>query len=119
MIRFPCPGCQREISVDNSLAGMSGKCSYCGGDMTIPEAFSPGAKTDYDRDNELVRADRPRGDYRNLDKQNPYERYPDPNQKQGGGGNAAMGWVIFILIFGVGNVILYATTGWLIIPIRR
>ncbi|MDT4895627.1 MAG: hypothetical protein QOH25_704 [Acidobacteriota bacterium] len=29
------------------------------------------------------------------------------------------GWVIFILIFGVGNLILYSTTGWLIIPIPR
>ncbi len=29
------------------------------------------------------------------------------------------GWVIFILIFGVGNVILYYTTGIVLIPIRR
>ena len=29
------------------------------------------------------------------------------------------GWVIFILIFGLGNLILYSTTGWLIIPIPR
>ena len=35
------------------------------------------------------------------------------------GGGHALGWLIFILIFGVGNVILYYTTGWLIIPIRR
>lgn len=30
-----------------------------------------------------------------------------------------MGWVIFILIFGVGNIILYSTTGIVLIPIRR
>ena len=30
-----------------------------------------------------------------------------------------MGWVIFILIFGVGNLILYATTGIFLIPIPR
>lgn len=35
------------------------------------------------------------------------------------GGGGLMGWVIFILIFGVGNFILYKTTGILIIPIRR
>ena len=29
------------------------------------------------------------------------------------------GWVIFILIFGVGNWILYATTGIVFIPIPR
>lgn len=38
------------------------------------------------------------------------------NNEEGGG---VMGWVIFLLIFGVGNAILYATTGILIIPIRR
>lgn len=30
-----------------------------------------------------------------------------------------MGWVIFILIFGVGNLILYLTTGIFIIPFPR
>lgn len=35
------------------------------------------------------------------------------------GGNGWIGILIFILIFGVGNAILYATTGILIIPIRR
>ena len=39
--------------------------------------------------------------------------------EEAGGGSGAMGWVIFILIFGVGNLILYSTTGMLIIPIRR
>jgi len=33
--------------------------------------------------------------------------------------NPMIGWLIFILIFGVGNVILYSTTGIFIIPIRR
>jgi hypothetical protein len=33
-----------------------------------------------------------------------------------GGGGGIWGWVIFILIFGVGNAILYATTGWILIP---
>lgn len=30
-----------------------------------------------------------------------------------------LGWLWFILIFGVGNVILYSTTGIVIIPIRK
>lgn len=29
------------------------------------------------------------------------------------------GWLIFLLIFGVGNAILYFTTGIVLIPIRR
>ncbi len=42
----------------------------------------------------------------------------------GGGGDddcssQIIGWVIFILIFGVGNAILYSTTGILFIPIPR
>jgi hypothetical protein len=35
---------------------------------------------------------------------------------EGGGG---WGWLIFILIFGLGNLILYWTTGWFLIPIPR
>ena len=35
------------------------------------------------------------------------------------GGSGILGWVIFILIFGVGNAILYFTTGILLIPIPR
>jgi hypothetical protein len=34
-------------------------------------------------------------------------------------GGGVWGWVIFILIFGVGNLILYSTTGIVLIPIRR
>jgi len=36
----------------------------------------------------------------------------------GEGGNNGMGILVFILIFGVGNAILYFTTGFLIIPIK-
>ena len=39
------------------------------------------------------------------------------SDEEGGGGFAGLLW--FILIFGVGNFILYQTTGILIIPIRR
>jgi hypothetical protein len=35
------------------------------------------------------------------------------------GGSGLMGWVIFLLIFGVGNFVLYKTTGIVLIPIRR
>jgi hypothetical protein len=34
-------------------------------------------------------------------------------------GSGIAGWVIFILIFGVGNLILYSTTGIFFIPIPR
>ena len=37
-----------------------------------------------------------------------------PQQKSG-----IPGWVWFILIFGVGNLILYTTTGIFLIPIPR
>jgi hypothetical protein len=57
------------------------------------------------------------------------DEYKDDRFRQqppsGGGGDGddcnsqVIGWVVFILIFGVGNAILYSTTGMLIIPIRR
>jgi multidrug efflux pump subunit AcrA (membrane-fusion protein) len=31
-------------------------------------------------------------------------------------GSSFSGWIVFFLIFGVGNVILYLTTGWILIP---
>jgi len=42
----------------------------------------------------------------------------DNNENNNGEGNV-LPWIIFILIFGVGNFILYQTTGWLLIPIPR
>jgi hypothetical protein len=52
------------------------------------------------------------------------ERLKAHNQQQAdagssGEGGSLMGWVVFILIFGVGNLILYSTTGIVIIPIPR
>lgn len=37
----------------------------------------------------------------------------------GGGDGKIPGWIWFVLIFGVGNIILYSTTGILLIPIPR
>ena len=34
-------------------------------------------------------------------------------------GSGMMGWIIFILIFVVGNAVLYFTTGIFLIPIPR
>jgi hypothetical protein len=36
-----------------------------------------------------------------------------------GDGSGLGGWIIFILIFGVGNLILYSTTGIFLIPFPR
>ncbi len=41
------------------------------------------------------------------------------SEEGGGGGGGGMGWLIFILIFVVGNGILYATTGIFLIPLPR
>lgn len=37
----------------------------------------------------------------------------------GGGGGGLPGWVWFVLIYVVGNAILYKTTGILLLPIPR
>lgn len=41
------------------------------------------------------------------------------NDEGGGGGRGLAGILIFILIFGVGNFILYKTTGIFLIPLPR
>lgn len=46
----------------------------------------------------------------------PIRRLTMSDDDEGGG---ATGWIVFILIFGVGNWILYETTGWFILPIPR
>lgn len=43
--------------------------------------------------------------------------YDDDGRSGGGGG--VPGWIWFVLIFGVGNLILYSTTGIFLIPIPR
>jgi hypothetical protein len=62
----------------------------------------------------------PYGDFQN------YPTYRETGRSDGGGGggggggnNAWIGWLVFILIFGVGNLILYSTTGIFFIPIPR
>ena len=45
--------------------------------------------------------------------------YGHDDYGDGGGGNGGWGWLIFILVFGVGNLILYLTTGIFFIPIPR
>ncbi|MGC4121223.1 MAG: hypothetical protein QM765_42930 [Myxococcales bacterium] len=43
----------------------------------------------------------------------------DQDEGPSGGGSGIPGWVWFVLVYGVGNVILYSTTGILLIPIPR
>jgi hypothetical protein len=62
---------------------------------------------------------RDKGGGRPYDEYRTPHRQPDDGGGGGGGNSAVVGWVIFILIFGVGNLILYATTGIFIIPIPR
>ena len=40
-------------------------------------------------------------------------------QQDNGGGGGIPGWIWFILVYGVGNYILYQTTGILLLPIPR
>lgn len=49
-----------------------------------------------------------------------YQQWENQQAQADAGSNSGVwGWVIFILIFGLGNLILYSTTGWFIIPIPR
>ncbi len=44
---------------------------------------------------------------------------PNPSDQGGGSGQGLPGWIWFVLIYGVGNFILYQTPGVLLIPIPR
>jgi hypothetical protein len=62
--------------------------------------------------------ERPGNEFEGLGRAPDDAEQPAPSEGEGAG-SAILGWVIFILIFGVGNLILYATTGIFIIPIPR
>ncbi|MBY0231613.1 MAG: hypothetical protein K2W96_20195 [Gemmataceae bacterium] len=86
-----------------------------GGDYRRGDDRDRGRRDDFDFRKPEYRDDR--------DDRGGRDRYREDQPQQGGGGDdcnsQVIGWVVFILIFGVGNLILYQTTGMLIIPIRR
>lgn len=142
-----CPSCGQMHNADPQLAGSQAQCP-CGSVITIPsgpaggdDLFAPGtlaggaaassASGSIGADDEYNLApedNRPPAQQQNaanelLAKQaaaiaeverNQQAAYEDDDE--GGGGIG--GIVIFILIFGVGNFILYQTTGFIIIPRR-
>jgi hypothetical protein len=111
MIQCECPHCNYAYQVDNTYAGKAVKCPSCSERMEVPHAPE---LADPDARKEDALGDAALREY--------YRQRAREAQGGGGGGggmNPAVGWVIFFLIFGLGNLILYSTTGWLIIPIRR
>lgn len=117
-IEFPCPTCKKQLKVPAEMAGRAGNCPSCNEWITIPrpgeesireglpayQSYQGGDKDPY------ALTDRERQEYEMLKAQ---------HEQQNSGQSQMMGWVIFILIFGVGNLILYATTGIFLIPIPR
>ena len=127
-IPFQCPSCRRLVRVPAQTAGQQWTCPSCnewvhvpGGPAAGPTPYaaappsgsSPPRYDDYGGDPYALSAQE-RAEFERLRAQ----QYQGGGGG-GGGGNAALGWLIFILIFGVGNVILYMTTGIFIIPIPR
>lgn len=106
MIDLNCPHCNHEFSVREENAGKPTKCLYCGEPVNVPNTA-------------ITEQPRPQGtDFSKLQDDAYYQRQLQ-QQESGGDNSAVIGWIIFILIFGVGNVILYSTTGIVLIPIRR
>ena len=143
-ISFACPRCGKHFKVREELAGKRAKCS-CGNVLKIPDpAQLPPAETGPNasfadwldeeakppapsrhRDPDRKGPDREAGeDYQVAEPELPRvtprpsvsEATKRSDDDEGGG---AMSWIVFILIFGVGNAILYYFTGWVIIPIPR
>jgi hypothetical protein len=117
MIEFKCPHCNRDMCFKDDLAGEKINCIHCNELTTVPTPMG------YQMTEPQGAAPPPGGtDFSNLRDQ-PQRNYERDFTRHTGGGeggsNPVVGWIIFILIFGVGNLILYSTTGFLIIPIRR
>jgi predicted Zn finger-like uncharacterized protein len=117
MIQCQCPHCSYTYQVEDSYAGKAVKCPSCSERMTIPTESptqAPGERKD-DQFNFSVQGE-------SFAQRRSREMQEEERGGSGGGGSGmhpAVGWLIFILIFGVGNIILYTTTGMVIIPIRR
>jgi hypothetical protein len=41
-IKFACPACKNVMTVDNKFAGKTGKCTKCGGAVTVPNSAPTG-----------------------------------------------------------------------------
>lgn len=126
-IIFACEHCDRKVCVGSAWAGKQGQCPHCQGTILIPLTST--------RTYGLVEDD-PEDERRRQPKYAPYEedrrrkkplygqdadppRYRDRTDGgSGDGNNSVIGWIAFVLIFVVGNIILYSTTGWIIIPRR-
>ena len=70
----------------------------------------------------VQRPQRPRDDgfeYEGDRQHQEFEETPRRRVYEDDSGFQGMGWVIGLLVFGVGNYFLYKYTGWLIIPIPR
>ena len=110
MIRYKCGSCGTELESDTSMGGQQDVCPICQHVNTVPLPGPPGAGGATDPQlQELMRQSRGGSQ----------QRKPVGAGAGGGEKSNPLGWLWFILIFGVGNIILYKTTGWLIIPIRR
>ncbi len=131
-IVFHCVQCGRKASVGAEWAGKPGRCPWCNAALQVPLASTvPGdeppretyALADEPDDG---RAARPRppdfgpADYRPPRTRPPYDPADDPvlPRDTGGGDYSAIGWVALIVIFVIGNIILYKATGWILIPRR-
>jgi hypothetical protein len=114
-IQFACTECGQPIRVPVTMAGQPCECPRCRKWVEIPRADAAGpagSPTSYRRDDLYGLPQHGQPGYGYGD----FRREPPPQE---GGMGAAAGWIIFILIFGVGNLILYATTGIFLIPIPR
>ena len=116
-IDFSCPECGQSLSAPANYAAKTWTCTSCRNWVKVPAStgIAPGAPP---RGTSHGRADDPYG-LGEGERQRYESQRPEYQANPGAGGGQVMGWIIFILIFGVGNLILYATTGIFIIPIPR
>ncbi|MFO0969541.1 MAG: hypothetical protein U0793_28620 [Gemmataceae bacterium] len=112
MIQFNCRSCKYQYRVDNALAGAGGTCAWCGKPLVIPQPYSEGTVTDDERDIRQVEGlSKPQpGPDRRQEVYDPASRtYHDPAP-------GLPGWVIWVGIILLLNIIILPLTGYVIVP---
>ena len=132
-IEVSCPGCGKKLRAPDSVAGKRVKCPQCSTPVPVPspasgatplavgdlldEAISSQqAQQNAQQQAWLQQVEQEAGRRRAEARKAAAKPMPMPRSESSDSEGSGMGWVWFLLIFGLGNVILYLTTGWLLIP---
>lgn len=136
-IEVNCPSCSKRLRAPDTAAGKRVRCPQCQTAVAVPPpAAPPPAAGVGDLLDEYAASDQAQQQAQQQEMLQRREEFhaqrrleikkaaaqpkprPATESSDSEGSGFPTGWVVFFLIFGVGNVILYLTTGWIIIPAK-